>query len=172
VDLRELAKRAGVDPGYTSRIVEVLNRDALVVRTALGRTRRFSGGTSRGTSPRAVMHRLPRSSKRFPHYSVSGSWAATQFAPVAPTRLWICYADDPEALARELDLRPTEAGENVTLVTAYDPIVYERTSRKNGVTVAALSQIAVDLLTSPGRGPNEGDALIEWMRANEDVWRA
>jgi hypothetical protein len=49
--------------------------------------------------------------------------------------------------------------------------VYERTSQKKGVTVAAVSQAAVDLLTSPGRGPNEGDALIEWMRDNEDVWR-
>ena len=105
-------------------------------------------------------------------YAVSGSWAATQFAPVAPTRLLLCYVDDPEALARELDLRPTEAGANVALVTPYDPIVYERTSQKTGVTVAALSQIAVDLLTSPGRGPNEGDALIEWMCTNEQIWRA
>jgi hypothetical protein len=104
-------------------------------------------------------------------YAVSGSWAATQFAPVAPTRLLLCYADDAEALARDLDVRPTEAGANVALVTPYDPIVYERTSQKKGVTVAALSQIVVDLLTSPGRGPNEGEALIEWMRANEHVWR-
>ena len=36
VGLRELAKRAGVDPGYTSRVIDVLNRDALVVRTARG----------------------------------------------------------------------------------------------------------------------------------------
>ena len=105
-------------------------------------------------------------------YAVSGSWAATQFAPVAPTRLLLCYADDPEALARDLDLRPTEAGANVALGHARcHPIVYERTSQKKGVTVAALSQVAVDLLTSPGRGPNEGEALIEWMRANEHVWR-
>jgi hypothetical protein len=90
---------------------------------------------------------------------------------VAPTRLLLCYADDAEALARDLDVRPTEAGANVALVTPYDPIVYERTSQKKGVTVAALSQIVVDLLTSPGRGPNEGEALIEWMRANEHVWR-
>jgi hypothetical protein len=84
----------------------------------------------------------------------------------------LCYADDPEAMARELELRPTDAGASVALVTPYDPIVYERTSQKKGITVAALSQIAVDLLTSPGRGPNEGEALIEWMRENEHVWRA
>ena len=26
-------------------------------------------------------------------------------------------------------------------------------------------------MTSPGRGPNEGEALIEWMREHEDEWR-
>jgi hypothetical protein len=188
VGLRELAKRAGVDPGYTSRVVDVLNRDALVVRTARGPItdidwpallRRWSQAYSpfqrqdlawylaaRGLAP--VTEKLKTVSAP---YAVSGSWAATQFAPVAPTRLLLCYADDPEALARDLDVRPTEAGANVALVTPYDPIVYERTSQKKGVTVAALSQIAVDLLTSPGRGPNEGEALIEWMRANEHVWR-
>jgi hypothetical protein len=188
VGLRELAKRADVDPGYTSRVVDVLNREALVVRTARGPItevdwpgllRRWSQAYSpfqrqslawylaaRGLAP--ATEKLKTVSAR---YVVSGSWAATQFAPVAPTRLFLCYADDPEALAGELDLRPTEAGANVALVTPYDPIVYERTSRKKGVTVAALSQIAVDLLTSPGRGPNEGEALIEWMRANEHVWR-
>jgi hypothetical protein len=28
-----------------------------------------------------------------------------------------------------------------------------------------------DLLTSPGRGRNEAEALIEWMRKNERAWR-
>lgn len=188
VGLRQLAKRAGVDPGYTSRVVNALNHDALVVRTARGPImdvdwpallRRWSQAYSpfqrqgvtwyfaaRGLTP--TTEKLKTVSAQ---YAVSGSWAATQFAPVAPTRLLLCYVDDPEALARDLDLRPTEAGANVALVTPHDPIVYERTSQKKGITVAALSQIAVDLLTSPGRGPNEGEALIEWMRANEHVWR-
>lgn len=48
----------------------------------------------------------------------------------------------------------------------------ERTSVKKGITIAALSQIAVDLMTSPGRGPNEAEALMQWMLENEDAWRA
>ena len=36
VGLRELAKRAGVDPGYASRVVELLDREALVTRTPRG----------------------------------------------------------------------------------------------------------------------------------------
>lgn len=31
--------------------------------------------------------------------------------------------------------------------------------------------IAVDLLTSPGRGPQEGEALIEKLKGAEDDWR-
>ena len=40
------------------------------------------------------------------------------------------------------------------------------------VRYVALSQVAADLLTSPGRGPAEAESLLEWMRANETEWRA
>jgi hypothetical protein len=36
---------------------------------------------------------------------------------------------------------------------------------------AAASQVAADLVKSPGRGPSEGEALVKWMAANEDAWR-
>lgn len=39
------------------------------------------------------------------------------------------------------------------------------------IVVAAPSQVAADLLTSPGRGPQEGEALIERMKGAEDDWR-
>ncbi len=51
-------------------------------------------------------------------------------------------------------------------------VVYEPTSKKTGITIAAFSQVAGDLLTSPGRGPNEAEALMEWLREREDAWRA
>ena len=50
--------------------------------------------------------------------------------------------------------------------------LYERTSQKKGVTVVAFTQMAADLLTSPGRGPNEAEALIAWMGEHEHVWRS
>jgi len=188
--LRELAKRAVVDAGYASRIVDFLDREALVVRKPRGPItgadwpgllRRWSQEYSpfqrgrvkwflaaRGLAQ--VTDKLPALSTR---YAVSGSWAATQFAPVAPPRLFLCYTDDISNLAGALDLRPADAaGSNVALVTPFDPVVYERTSQLKGITVAAPSQIAVDLLTSPGRGPNEAEALLEWMRENEHAWRA
>jgi len=39
------------------------------------------------------------------------------------------------------------------------------------VAYVAPSQAAADLLTSPGRGPSEAEALIAWMAANEAAWR-
>jgi hypothetical protein len=188
VGLRELAKRAGVDAGYASRIIDFLDRDALVTRQKRGPItntdwpaliRRWSQEYSpfqrqrmawylapRGTTP--ILERLKTLPAR---YAMSGSWAAAQFAPVSPTRLLLCYADDVSAVARALDIRPTEAAANMALVTPVDSVVYERTSQKKGITVAAVSQIAVDLLGSPGRGPNEAEALIGWMSDNEHAWR-
>jgi hypothetical protein len=186
--LRELAKRAVLDAGYASRIVDYLDREALVVRKPrgpitstdwAGLLRRWSQQYSPFQRGRARWYLAARGVAQITaklqtlsaRYVVTGSLAAAQFAPVAPPRLVLCYTDDIPSLAQALDLRPADAGSNVALVTPFDPVVYERTSHPKGTTVAALSQIAVDLLTSPGRGPNEAEALMEWMRENEHAWR-
>ena len=186
--VRELATRADVDAGYASRVVGLLSREALVAREPRGpiRTvdwpallRRWSTEYSpfrrdrvswflaaRGLN--AVIERLR--TVRLP-YAVSGAWAAAQSAPVAPPRLVLCYTESPQEFAKALDIRPTDSGANVALALPFDRVVFERTAEKKGVTVAAVSQVAADLLTSPGRGPNEAEALIDWMSENEDVWR-
>jgi len=51
------------------------------------------------------------------------------------------------------------------------PYLGERTVEEDGLCYVAPSQAAIDLLTSPGRGPEEAEALIEWMQANERQWR-
>jgi hypothetical protein len=186
--LRELAKRAGVDAGYASRIVDFLDREALVIRQKRGPItqtdwpgliRRWSQQYSAlqrervawYLAPRGLTSALERLAALSARYAVSGSWAAAQFAPVSPTRLLLCYADDVAAVASKLEIRPTETGANIALITPFDSVVYERTLEKKGITVTAVSQIAVDLLGSPGRGPNEAEVLIEWMRENEHAWR-
>ena len=187
--LRELAKRAGIDAGYASRIIDFLDREALVVRKERGPItevdwpaliRRWSEQYSPLRPERVSWYLAPRGATPLLEklktvsapYAVSGSWAAAQFAPVSPTRLFLCYADDTPVMARDLDLRQTETGANIALVVPFDPVIYERTVEKKGIRVVAPSQIAADLLGSPGRGPNEAEALIEWMRENEHAWRA
>ena len=66
------------------------------------------------------------------------------------------YVDRPEEAAARLDLREVDSGANVLLATGDYDVVFERTQDMDGLRIAAPSQIAVDLLTAPGRGPSEG----------------
>ena len=65
----------------------------------------------------------------------------------------------------------TDAGANVLLVEPFSPVLMRRSESRDGLRCAALSQVAADLLTSPGRGPAEAEALIAWMQEDEDAWR-
>jgi hypothetical protein len=189
IGLRELARKAEVDAGHVSRIVDYLDRESLLSREKRGPIttidwpaliRRWAQDYSpfqpRRVSwylaARGIDSLLSRFKSLSIRYAVSGSWAAAQYAPVSPTKLLLCYAEDIRALAESTDIRPADAGANIAVVTPFDSVIFERTSEKKGITVAAVSQIAVDLINSPGRGPSEGEALIEWMRHNEHVWRA
>ena len=110
-----------------------------------------------------LLRRLPTSRSR---YAVTGSLAANRLAPVAPPRLAMVYLDDPDAAASELGLTPTDSGANVMLLVPFDEVVFDRTRSDEGVTYVAPSQVAVDLLTSPGRSPAEGGAVLELMARN------
>ena len=98
-------------------------------------------------------------------------------APEAPAALAVVYVTSLDA-ARDLGLRETESGGNAMLVQPFpsaqgtqslSPFV--RTRSIDGLEYVALAQGVVDLLTSPGRGPAEAEALLTWMEANEDDWR-
>ncbi len=82
------------------------------------------------------------------------------------------YVDSVLDAASELQLREVETGGNVVVAEPFDEVVFDRTWTRDGVTFCSASQVAADLLTGPGRAPAEGEALIEWMKANEDAWRS
>ena len=186
--VRELATRTGLDAGYVSRLLALLNRESLVERGPRGRVvkvdwerllRRWAqdvplenrGETASYLEPRGLgtlLGRLPSSGLR---YVITGSLAASRLAPIAPPRLAVLYVESLERAAQSLSLRPAETGANVLLVLPNDEWVFEGATEAEGVSYAAPSQAAADLLTSPGRGPAEGDELIRWMAANEEKWR-
>jgi DNA-binding transcriptional ArsR family regulator len=187
--VRELAERSGIDPGYVSRVLALLDREALVERRGRGRTvavdwprllRRWAESApleARGEQrtflePRgieALKGRLRRLERRF---ALTGTLAAGRLAPVAPPRLAAVYVDDLERAASELGLRPADAGANVLLIEPADPAgVFTGAVESDGLVFVAASQAAADLLTSPGRGPAEADALITWMSEHEEAWR-
>ena len=186
--VRALAATTGVNPGYVSRIVALLDDQALIERSGRGRIEsvdwprlleRWSQDaplSSRGTQtmclePRglaALTSRLRTSSLR---YAVTGTLAVSELAPVAAAHLAGVYVEDAHAAVSALDLRIAERGANVVLIEPEDGWVFEGRSLRNGLSAVAVSQAAADLLTSPGRGPAEAEALIAWMRENEGAWR-
>jgi hypothetical protein len=188
VGVRELAEKARTDPGYVSRVFTLLEREDLIRRERRGPVidvdwrgliRRWtedyslfgSNRTGSYLEPRGLNSLLRKLGDSDLRYAATGSLGAANVAPVAPTRLAVLFVDDAEDAAERLGLRPVEAGANVVLAEPFDPVVYERTREQQGVSCVALSQNAADLLTSPGRGPNEAEELMTWMESNEDAWR-
>jgi len=186
--VRELAVRAGVDAGYVSRVVALLDREALVERRGYGRIEKVDWAQllrrwgqdapleSRGDQitclePRGHDALLSRLKDLTVRYALTGTLAAEKRAPVAPSRLAMLYLEDAAEMMPKLGLRPAEAGANVLLIEPKDDGVFVGASAREGVQYVALSQAAADLLTSPGRGPAEAESLIAWMAKNEDAWR-
>jgi hypothetical protein len=186
--VRELAETAGVNAGYVSRVMALLDRQALIERKGRGRIvsvdwprllERWAQDAplmSRGKQticldPRGISATTSRLAESGLRYAVTGSLAVSGIAPVAAARLLVVYVDSANEAVPALDLRITERGANVMLIEPGDDGVYEGSSLKDRLRVVAVSQAAADLLTSPGRGPAEADALISWMKANEEAWR-
>lgn len=188
--VRKLAEKSSTPLGTVSRVVTFLEEEALLTRderksiTAVdwqALIKRWAADYSVTGSnvlrsylePRGLGALPPRLAK-LDRYAATGSMAAP--GGVAPARLAMIYVEDAEAAAKALELVPTEAGANVWLLEPYDAVVFERTqSVATGtgasIVAAAPTQVVADLMTSPGRGPQEADALAERMKGSQDAWR-
>jgi hypothetical protein len=105
-------------------------------------------------------------------YALTGSVVANELAPSAPTAMVVLYVSEPQEAVVRLELLETEAGANVAIIRPFADVVYERSWISSGLHVVAASQALADCLTGPGRMPEEGRRLQEWMARNEDIWRA
>ena len=183
---------AGASTGPTYRVVDFLNDQALLTRSDRGtievvhwrellqrwsqdygflRTNTITSWLAPRGLPTVTRALTEISAKEPARYAVTGSLAAQTWAPYAPARAAMIYADDPQWLAERLDLRPVDTGANVLLAApAYD-VVYDRATAPDGLHIVSPSQAAVDLMTGPGRNPTEGEAVLDWMEANIDAWR-
>ena len=186
---RELSSLTGNAPASISRVADLLEREAIIQRDR-----------SRGPISQVDWERLLRrwaldydfseANELIPcleargvtslmdklrgadfTYAVTGSFAAVRHAPVAEPRLATVFTPNARDAINLLGLRPADSGANVLIGKPFDPVVFDRTEEDGGVTYARVTQVAVDLMKSPGRGPAEAESLIEWMRSNEDVWR-
>ncbi len=184
-----LIERSGASTGATYRVVEFLEQEALIERQPRGAIttvdwrallERWSQDYGFQQSNTITSYLQPRGlpallealrSTPELRYALTGPLAAERIAPYALPRLAMIYVDRPKEAAARLDLREVDNGANALLATGDYDVVFERTQDMDGLRIAAPSQIAVDLLTAPGRGPSEGQALLDWMKANEPAWR-
>ena len=183
--VRTLAETSSTPLGTVSRVFSLLEEEALLTRNEkkvitdvewpalISRWVRDYSVTESNVirsyiEPRGLAA-LGAKITKLDRYAVTGSLAGTS---IAPARLAMLYVDDVEQAAETLELVPTEAGANVWLIEPYDTVVFERTQslpfapapEQATITAAAPTQVAADLMTSPGRGPQEAAALLEKMK--------
>lgn len=187
--LPTLVGLSGASTGVTYRVVEFLAEQALVERAPRGPIERVlwreilkrwsedfgfmkTRPVRRLLQPRGLPA-LMASLADLPdvRYAVTGSLAAEKWAPYAPPRVAMIYAEDTDDLQEKAGLREVDAGANVLVAGPPFDVVFERTESWQGVTIVAPSQAAVDLMTGPGRGPAEAEALLGWMEDNLESWR-
>jgi hypothetical protein len=184
----ELAQAADLTPGYVSRLLDTLDRKAIVDRGPRGVVedvdvaallRAWAAGYDAFRPELATTWLAPAHAaaavRALPDVAtdvvVTGSFAAVRWAPTAAPALLVAYARDIQQTVTSLRLLPADVGTNVVLLHPFDEVAFARSTVVDGVAYAAPSQVAADCLRRPGRMPADGEALLRWMTEDESRWR-
>ncbi len=186
--VRELAQSTHVSAPTLSRVLDLLEREAIVTRIRgavsavdwQGAIRRWTEDYDQTESNTSTLALEPRGLQALQKklratklaYVATGAFAAQRFDPIAPARLAAIYVSDAIEFIDHMDLRETEAGANVLILEPLDPVVFDRVIHRDGLRCVAPSHLAADLLTGPGREPSQGEEVLNWMEKNEHVWRS
>ena len=176
--VREFAARAGVSVASASRVLALLDREAIVERGSMSVVNRVqkadlirrwvreysilgSNRTDNFLEPRGIPALLTKLKSAEFRYAVTGGLAASwASSAAAPPRAAAIFVENIPRTSEAMDLRRAETGSNVMLVEPFDDVVFERTWERDGIRCVALSQLCADLLTGPGRDPAEGEQLL------------
>jgi hypothetical protein len=184
----EIAAAAALTPGYVSRLLDALDREAIVDRgprgvvesvdvPALLRSWAASYNAFKNDvvttwlAPSGAASAAASLADAGTDAVVTGSFAAVRWAPVAAPAQLVAYSRDVQRAAADLGLLPADEGANVILLRPFDDVVEARSVVEDGVRYAAPSQVVADCLSGPGRMPAEGEALLAWMAEDEARWR-
>ncbi len=190
--VRPLAHAAEVGPATVSRVLELLDREGHIVRHdgayvdkiyKRSLARRWTQDYGLTTTNHAVPALDPRGVDRLwrelgsytSPYAVTASAASRIYLPqnqlpVAPLSLLTLYVPDSVVAMEELRLRPSERGANVLLVEPFDAVAWRRTTTYENVQYVAASQVVADLLTAPGRAPEEAEQLLDALATTDQQW--
>jgi hypothetical protein len=176
----ELITSTGVSRASAYRTLDYLEAQGFITRSAPGvvETSEVSdlinavgelfgfgriGPTYQYIAPRGLQSTLEKLKSVRADYAITGSVAAANFAPVASSSQLFLYSQSPDELANELGLRPVDSGGDVFINIPEWGLVFQRRQIVDSLTLVSSAQIAIDLIDGPGRNPQEGEALIEWI---------
>lgn len=194
VGIRALAARADVAPGTVSKVLKALDAEAAVERDGNGRlvTVRKRGLVERWTrdyrflrsnevgwylAPRGVRQVLDRAEADGVPFVGTGSIALRRYlpderVPVTPLSQLAAYVPDLAAVSRILGLTPADRSTaNVILAVPYDAQLLTTGQGAGDVlAVVDVGQAVADLLTLPGRGPEEADQFMDYLAEDDASW--
>lgn len=192
IGVRDLAERAQVGAATSTRVLELLDREAVIERnedsavTSVHKRALIDRWTQdykvmasneviATLDPRGLNHALNALASVETRVVVTGSAAARAYlpnavTPVSPLVSLSLYADDPISLMDQLGLKVVERGTNVLVLRPYDDVVYVTSRIVDGVSYATPAQVAADLLTGPGRASEEAEQLIAALESGEPGW--
>lgn len=187
--LTGLATLTGLSQGYVSRLLDALNDEALIDRPRRGDVLEVDWPAVLGTaaeqyvplrSSSALTYMSPNGAARAydelklssnTPLAVTGAFAARAIAPVAGAAQLVVYCEEPEELRKAARLVPADQNADVVLLRPDDPWILQGLRRVDGVPHVALSQLVLDCANGPGRLPEQGEAVLEWMKNHESSWR-
>jgi hypothetical protein len=194
IGVRELAQRAQVSAATGARVLDLLDREAvvergedgavtavqkrsMVERWALDYRVMTSNDVIPALDPRGMEHALTTMSGADSDVVLTGSAAVRAYlpadvVPVAPLVSVTFYARDPLGVMAELGLRPVERGANVLVLHPYDEVVHTKARTLGELRYAAPAQVVADLMTGPGRSTEEAVQLLAALASAEPGWES
>jgi hypothetical protein len=179
--VRQLAARAGTDPGYVSRLLDLFDREELVERAARGPVTAVHAGrllrrwaddyrfldAHRGLAyahPHGVPGALGALRAAGAPYALTARAGAAALLETALPAVVAAYTDNAERVAGLVGARPADpggrGGANLLLVEPFDPFVFDGRWERGGLAYAAPAQIVADLLGSPPPAAEQAAALL------------
>jgi hypothetical protein len=191
--VRELAAMAGVSAGTISKTLPTLVADGAVQRdsgrvVSIDRRQLLSRWTadyqvlrSNGTpgyfvAPRGLDNALAKLCG-MAEVAITGAragqaWLPEGVASVVPITQLMTYVADSGQAAETLGLVPVEpSAANTILLTPQDSSILDNPDTRGGVPVAPLAVVLADLLTLPGRYPQQAEALMDALGKADPNWR-
>jgi hypothetical protein len=96
---------------------------------------------------------------------LAGAYVVAPYVRPTTIHFYVKGREKVRVWVESLDLRPVEAGGNISMVLPYDVGVFYGAGKVNGLSVVSGVQLYVDLFNYPARGEEAAEALLRVLEA-------